>query len=122
MAENCRISRSKRSEAGVHLAQPHRTKIEPAAPLPLRRVRSRVGTRSPRRLFEWLFRSRDDGRIVIAQAPNLPLGIWFGLILLRWVWHPDGRPGTALSVTSSAVLAWWSVNEIVRGVNPFRRI
>ena len=76
----------------------------------------------PRRTFDWLFRSREDGRIVIAQVPNVSLGIFLGVAVVRWLWHPGGTPGTVLDVVASAALTWWSVDEILRGVNPFRRI
>ena len=29
-----------------------------------------------RRAFDWVFRSREDGRVVLAQAPNAPLWIF----------------------------------------------
>jgi hypothetical protein len=55
--------------------------------------------------FGWLFRNRDNGRITIAQFPNVPLGVFLG--------------ATALDRT--AALLWWAVDEILRGVNPWRR-
>ena len=77
---------------------------------------------SPRSALGWLFRDRRTGRIVIAQLPNIPLLVWFGASLLRWLLHPHGRWGTALEVAAMVALVAWAADEIVRGVNPWRRI
>lgn len=72
--------------------------------------------------FEWWFRSRDNGRITIAQAPNPSLAIWLSAGLIRWIVHPEGWPATGLTVVATVAIGWWSVDEIWRGVNPFRRV
>ena len=71
---------------------------------------------------EWLFRNRRTGRITIAQWPNLPLGVWIIAVVVDRLTDPTGALGTALSVVVSAALMWWAIDEIVRGVNPWRRI
>lgn len=76
----------------------------------------------PHRAFDWLFRDRETGKIVIAQLPNAPLAIFLVAAAIRAVLHPHGAVGTAVSIVASLALLWWSVDEIVRGVNPFRRI
>jgi hypothetical protein len=77
---------------------------------------------SCRSALGWLFRDRRTGRIVIAQLPNIPLLVWFGTSVLGWLLNPHGRWGTVLEVTSAAALVVWAGDEIVRGVNPWRRI
>jgi hypothetical protein len=78
--------------------------------------------RGPRRLFEWLFRDRESGRIVIAQLPNLPLALAIALGIARRLTTPEGTAGGALDLAVSAAIAWWAVDEVLRGVNPWRRI
>ena len=33
----------------------------------------------------------------------------------------DGTLRSALSAVATAALVWWAIDEILRGVNPFRR-
>jgi hypothetical protein len=70
----------------------------------------------------WIFRDRRSGRIVIAQFPNLPLLVWIAASLLSRVFRPGGRWHTFLFVVASAALLVWAGDEIVRGVNPWRRV
>lgn len=74
-----------------------------------------------KRWFDWFFRDRRDGAIVIAQWPNLPLGL-FGLIAaIEWAAAPTGLTGSILHGAGRLCLAAWSLDEVVRGVNPWRR-
>ena len=68
-----------------------------------------------------MFRNRKTGKFTIAQFPNLSLGIYLVGSAVRRVIHPGGTPGTLLLVLASVALAWWAVDEIARGVNPWRR-
>ena len=72
--------------------------------------------------LDWLFRDRRTGRIVIVQLPNIRLFVWFGASVLRRLLHPHGRWGIALEVTATAALCLWAGDEIVRGMNPWRRV
>ncbi len=76
---------------------------------------------SPRSALNWFFRDPRTGRIVVAQRPNIPLLVWFGTSSFRWLLHPHGNWGIALEVTAIAALVLWAGDEIVRGVNPWRR-
>ena len=71
--------------------------------------------------LQWFFRNRKTGDITIAQAPNLVLWIVIVAAVLRWVWHPSGTAATALDVVFKGGLIVWSLGEIFRGVNPWRR-
>jgi hypothetical protein len=74
------------------------------------------------RWLDWAFRDRTTGRIVIAQWPNLPLGIWIVASLVRELTSSPGTGWrTLLTAVAGLALTWWSVDEIVRGVNPWRR-
>lgn len=75
-----------------------------------------------RKRVSWLFEDRRTGRIVVAQWPNIPLWVWIAASAVNWLAHPGGRWGTALGVTGAAALAFWAIDEILRGVNPWRRI
>ena len=75
-----------------------------------------------RAAVEWLFRDRGTGRITIAQFPNAALGLFLIASLLRWILNPEGRFETVLSVSATGGLIWWAVDELARGVNPWRRL
>lgn len=74
-----------------------------------------------RDVIGWLFRSRATGKLTIVQVPNVPLTIFFVASALRWLLHPTGTLHGALDVVATASLAWWAIDELVRGVNPWRR-
>ena len=74
-----------------------------------------------RRAFDWVFRSRETGKVVVIQPLNWPLGIFFAAALVRRFAGLDGLAETAVEVVAFVSLMWWALDEIVRGVNPFRR-
>jgi hypothetical protein len=74
-----------------------------------------------RRFLQWFFRNRDTGAITIAQAPNLVLWIVIVGSVLIWTWHPAGHLGAALEIAVKAGIFVWAVDEVLRGVNPWRR-
>ena len=74
------------------------------------------------RVFDWFFRDRRTGRIVVAQRPNLALWIFLGSVALRLIVGSDGRARTVVDAVGVASLTWWAVDEVLRGVNPFRRL
>jgi hypothetical protein len=68
-----------------------------------------------------LFQNRVTGKISIVQVPNLPLAVFIAAAGIGRLFHPGHGWGLALSVVEIAALVWWSLGEIARGVNPFRR-
>lgn len=48
--------------------------------------------------------------------------VFFGAFVLRVLLDPSGDLRTGLDVIGMAALAIWAVDEIARGVNPFRRL
>lgn len=72
--------------------------------------------------FDWMFRSRVDGRVVIGQFPNVALIVFIVATVLRWLLSPHGTAGVALDVVATGALVWWAVDEVLRGVNPWRRL
>jgi hypothetical protein len=59
---------------------------------------------------------------MIGQVPNVPLVIFLLAWALRWVLDPSGWIGTALDGVAGVALVVWALDEIVRGVNPWRRL
>lgn len=70
-------------------------------------------------LFDKTFRDQ-NGDIVIAQAPNLPIITWIVVSALRLL-PIDTKTDAALSLLAFAVLFTWAWQEIFDGVNYFRR-
>lgn len=75
-----------------------------------------------RRAVDWTFRDRRTGAFVIGQWPNFPLWLFLGVSMMRWVLEPRGDLQFGLRIAAGASLAWWAADEILRGVNPWRRL
>ena len=75
----------------------------------------------PLRLIDWAFRDRTSGRIVIGQWPNLPLWIFLGAQAIAWLGSADERIAGWAQIVSWIALAIWAADELIRGVNPWRR-
>jgi hypothetical protein len=74
------------------------------------------------RLIDWLFRNRQTGQITIGQTPNIPILVFAAAWVLNVLFDPGGAIGTVLEVVSGVALAVWAIEELVSGVNPFRRL
>ena len=72
-------------------------------------------------MIDWLFRNRHTGRITIAQWPNAPLWLFLAATALDSLFDPEGDVRTGLEVVATVGLLWWAVDEVARGVNPWRR-
>lgn len=73
---------------------------------------------SGRSLWSKTWRNR-QGKVVIWQTPNLPLIAWAGLTILSLL--VSSRLADIFSWLGSAALIAWSLLEIFKGVNYFRR-
>jgi len=73
-------------------------------------------------LIDWLFRNRQTGRITIAQFPNVPLWIFFATVVLGRVVAAGSEARRVIGGIGVASLAWWALDEVFRGVNPWRRL
>ncbi len=70
---------------------------------------------------DWWFRDRSTGDIVVAQFPNPPLWIFLASVVVR-AFATDGTTlDTGAAWTGTAALTWWALDELIRGVNPWRR-
>ena len=74
------------------------------------------------RATHWMLESRQTGRLTVAQWPNIPLCIFIVLTVGRHIVHTTGGAGNLIRVLADAALLVWAADELVRGVNPFRRI
>jgi hypothetical protein len=77
--------------------------------------------RALRSAFEWWFRDRRTGRIVVAHVPNLPILLWMGTVIARQLVERGSDLHTLLEWAGTVTLGWWAIDELVRGVNPWRR-
>ena len=76
----------------------------------------------PLGVLDWFFRDRVTGRITIAQLPNPPLLIFLASVGLSWLFSAHASAQALLGGIGTAALAWWSIDEVLRGVNPWRRV
>ncbi|HEY5251535.1 MAG TPA: hypothetical protein VIJ09_07735 [Acidimicrobiales bacterium] len=74
-----------------------------------------------RRSVAWLFRNRRTGQLTIAQFPNAPLWIFILCVVADRVLPGTSTAHRILAWLGVAALAWWAADEVIRGVNPWRR-
>ncbi len=70
-------------------------------------------------LLDRIFRD-SEGKIVIAQMPNLPLLVWLAATLLQ-LFLTNGRLQTGADLIAFGALFTWAWQELFAGVNYFRR-
>jgi hypothetical protein len=74
-----------------------------------------------RRAIHWMFLSRRTGRLTVAQWPNFLLVLFIVLTVVVHIFHQTGAR-SPVRILSEVVLLVWAFDELVQGVNPFRRI
>lgn len=80
---------------------------EPSAPEPTTRL-------------EWLLRLSIQIRgLTAGQFPNASLALW--LVASAVAWGTDGTAKDIAEVVAVVGLLWWAGDEVLRGVNWFRR-
>jgi hypothetical protein len=75
-----------------------------------------------RRAIRWVFADRQSGRLIVVQWPNIWLWIFIVLTVGIHVHPAGGSAGHLIRVVADVALLMWAADELVRGVNPFRRI
>jgi predicted Na+-dependent transporter len=78
-------------------------------------------TMSINAFLDWCFRSRVTGRITIAQFPNTALWMFLAASLATWVVQPGGTLWGVARIIALGSGAYWAGDELLRGVNPWRR-
>jgi hypothetical protein len=73
-------------------------------------------------VFDWFFRNRHTGRITVAQFPNVALGLFLATMAVDRLVGPAGTAASTMRLLGTAALVWWALDEVVRGVNPWRRL
>ena len=73
------------------------------------------------RALHWTFDSRKTGRVTIGQFPNIWLWTFLGAVLVQTLVRPAGTGGRVVSGVKYASLTIWGLDEMARGVNPWRR-
>lgn len=73
------------------------------------------------RFVDWFWRDRHSGRIVIAQWPNVWLWIFAVASFVERYASTAGPVGIGIRVVATASLVVWAGDEVLRGVNPWRR-
>ena len=81
-----------------------------------------MGDRRYGRVIDWLFRNRTTGRMTVAQFPNAALGLFLAATVVQLLLDPTGKLGAGLRILAAGGLFWWAVDELIRGVNPWRRL
>jgi len=75
-----------------------------------------------RTALRWCLESRRSGAITVVQFPNAALWAFLAASVALLVLPARGGLHRALVIGRDAALLVWSADEIVRGVNPFRRL
>ena len=70
-------------------------------------------------LFNNIFRDQ-EGKVVLAQMPNLPLITWIVASLLKIIFT-TGKINIGLEALAFGALFTWAWEELFQGVNYFRR-
>lgn len=73
-----------------------------------------------KKITNWLFRDEDD-EVVLTQLPNWQLTGAITAWLLQFV-ISDGTFHDTMRVIFTVLMVFWAYEEIVNGVNGFRRI
>jgi hypothetical protein len=71
---------------------------------------------------DWCFRNRETGEITIGQPPDPPMVIAMVAFGSRALLRPPGLIGTALGAVGTGAVVYWAGDEVLRGVNPWRRM
>ena len=72
--------------------------------------------------FRWWFESRETGRITIAQFPNWPLFAIGAAWLARLLADESSDVYGIAGGTITALWLFWGADELIRGVNPARKL
>jgi hypothetical protein len=70
----------------------------------------------------WMFRNRKTGRITVVQFPNVALAVFLLASVVRLIVKPSGSAATVFDVVGTGALLVWALDELIRGVNPWRRM
>jgi hypothetical protein len=75
-----------------------------------------------RRFVRWVLLNRRTGHLTVVQWPNIPLCVFIVASAALDVFRPKGGGESFARVLADVALFVWATDELLRGVNPFRRI
>jgi hypothetical protein len=75
-----------------------------------------------RRAGRWLFVNRRHGGITVVQWPNIQLAVFIVAAVVPRVVRLHGDVASIVRTIGVVALIIWSLDELLRGVNPFRRL
>jgi hypothetical protein len=70
----------------------------------------------------WWFTSRTTGRITVVQTPNLALVVFGAAVVAGRLLDGHHQASRVLADVASGAIVFWGLDELVRGVNPWRRV
>lgn len=73
------------------------------------------------RFIDWFWRDRHTGRIVVAQWPNLWLWGFAAASCVELITDAATPAALGARIVATAFLVVWACDEVLRGVNPWRR-
>src|SRR4051794_5965984 len=73
------------------------------------------------RFIDWFLRDRGTGRITFVQWPNPTLWVWVVATVVAGLGIYPSRADEVHWIGAGALIAW-GADEILRGVNPARRL
>jgi hypothetical protein len=68
-----------------------------------------------------MFLSRRTGHITVVQWPNISLSAYIVVSVALHAFRPMGGIDTLAHVLADVAIFVWAIDELLRGVNPFRR-
>jgi len=86
-----------------------------------RALNSTNASRFVHRSVRWVFRNRRTGHITVVQWPNISLSVFIIVLVVLHALRPMGGIETLARVLADVALFVWAIDELLRGVNPFRR-
>ncbi|HEY4267769.1 MAG TPA: hypothetical protein VGM94_06215 [Galbitalea sp.] len=71
---------------------------------------------------DWMFRSRKTGKITIGRPANRSQKLFQASTVVGVLLPKQTQAREIAGEVAVLSLAWWAADELLRGVNPFRRI
>jgi hypothetical protein len=68
-----------------------------------------------------MFLNRRTGHITVVQWPNISLSVFIVVSIALHAFRPMGGAEILARVLADVAIFVWSIDELLRGVNPFRR-
>src|SRR5665811_558480 len=80
-------------------------------------------SRSPTCIFslDWWVRDQNGG-LTLAQWPNPALAVWLVAVVVAWTGVLGAARTATLGGVGRGALVVWSLDELLRGVSPVRRL